>query len=97
MRNKTEIRVRTEIEIQFMKDLEKKLDDLYIRADITHEESKIVISELKNNEKYSNSSVIQGLKFSKHWFQSFMKIFGYGLRRNVGSTIVVPELKKKSQ
>jgi hypothetical protein len=93
LRKKTETQVRTEIEIQFMKDLEKELDDLYIRADITHEVSQIVISELKNNEKYINSSVIQRLKLSKHWFRSFMKNFGYGLRRNVGSTIVVPELK----
>jgi hypothetical protein len=71
-----------------MKDLEKELDDLYIRADITNEVSQIVNSELKNNEKYLNSSVIQGLKISKHWFRSFMKNFGYmyGLRRNVGST-----------
>ena len=50
-------------EIQFMKDLELKIDDLYIRAYITHEVSQIVISELKNNEKYSNSSHIQGLTF----------------------------------
>ena len=62
LRKKTETQVRTEIEIQFMKDLEKELDDLYIRADITHEVSQIVISELKNNEKYINSSVIQRLK-----------------------------------
>ena len=56
-RIKTEVRVRSEIEIQFMKDLEKKLDDFYIRADITHETSQIVIAELKNDEKYAESKI----------------------------------------
>ena len=54
---KTEVRVRSEIEIQFMKDLKKKLDDFYIRADITHETSQIVIAELKNDEKYAESKI----------------------------------------
>ena len=40
-----------------MKDLEKKLDDFYIRADITHETSQIVIAELKNDEKYAESKI----------------------------------------
>ena len=75
-----------------MKDLEKKLDDFYIRADITHETSQIVIAELKNDKKYAESTVIQALKLSKTWFGAFMKNFGYG-RRNVGSFIIVPELK----
>ena len=76
-----------------MKDLEKKLDDFYIRADITHETSQIVIAELKNDKKYAESTVIQALKLSRTWFRAFMKNFGYGMRRNVGSSIIVPELK----
>ena len=76
-----------------MKDLEKKLDDFCIKADITHETSQIVIAELKNDKKYAESTVIQALKLSKTWFRAFMKNFGYGMRRNVGSSIIVPELK----